>query len=92
MVDEFNTLMDQRRYAEAEVIAKQAVELDRENPVTEVMKWKSKFARRIAFNDNLKERKEQNFIDVLNDVELSALNPYTPTRSPIWTHRLEKTE
>jgi general secretion pathway protein D len=75
LVDEFNTLMDQRRYAEAEVIAKQAVELDPQNPVTEVMKWKSRFARRIAFNNQLKDDKEQNFIDVLNDVELSALNP-----------------
>ncbi|MDC0262289.1 hypothetical protein OAK47_03600, partial [Planctomycetaceae bacterium] len=37
--------------------------------------WKSKFARRIAFNNQLKDDKEQNFIDVLNDVELSALNP-----------------
>jgi general secretion pathway protein D len=75
LVDEFNTLMDQRRYSEAEVIAKQAVELDPENPVTVVMEWKSKFARRIAFNNQLKDDKEQNFIDVLNDVELSALNP-----------------
>ena len=44
MVDEFNKLMDQERFSEAIVLAKQARELDPDNPTVEMMVWKSRFA------------------------------------------------
>jgi len=46
LVDQYNVLFGQRRYAEAEVLAKQAEELDPDNPVAVTMGWKAKFARR----------------------------------------------
>ena len=58
MVQNFNDLLKQRRWAEAELIAKKAKELDPENPTAEIMKWKAKFAMRNASNDELKDRKE----------------------------------
>ncbi|MFM9961109.1 MAG: hypothetical protein ACKV2Q_07775 [Planctomycetaceae bacterium] len=51
---EFNELMEQQRFAEAEVIAKQAVELDPNNPLSQTMTLRATFARRVA--DNEKKR------------------------------------
>jgi Flp pilus assembly protein TadD len=45
LVEEFNTLMKQERYAEAEVRAKQAKQLNPNNPVTETLVWKAKLRR-----------------------------------------------
>ena len=51
----------QRRYAEAELLAKRAKELDPESPVTETMLWKAKFARRDARIDGIRLAKEDGF-------------------------------
>ncbi len=50
LVDEFNGLMKENRFAEAEVKAKQARALDPENPVVVNMTWKVQFARQLAAN------------------------------------------
>ena len=47
-------MMNQQRFAEAEVIGKQAKELAPDNPLAEVMVMKAKFARRLDA-----ERKQQ---------------------------------
>lgn len=73
LVEEFNKLYKQRRYAEAEVIAKQARELNRDNPVSEVLYWKAKFARRIDSNEKLIAAKEEGFWGALDEVEHSAI-------------------
>ncbi|MES2793467.1 MAG: hypothetical protein V4719_27895 [Planctomycetota bacterium] len=81
LTQQFNDLLKQRRYAEAELIAKKARELDPENPAAEVMKWKAKFAMRNASNDELKDRKEEGFLGQLDSVEWSAI-PFDD-RNPI---------
>ena len=73
LVEEFNKLFKQRRFAEAEIIAKKARDLDRENPVTVTMFWKARFARRDASNDDLRERKDESFWNQLNDAEMATL-------------------
>ena len=73
LVQQFNDLLKQRRYAEAELIAKKARELDPENPSAEIMKWKAKFAMRNNSNDELKDRKEEGVWATLNSVEESAV-------------------
>ncbi len=69
----FNKLMNEKRYAEAEVLAKQAKELESDNPVAETMVYKSKLARRIAANDKLKDANEQGFWNSLDSVELAGI-------------------
>lgn len=81
LVQQFNDLLKQRRYAEAELIAKKAKELDPENPSAEIMKWKAKFAMRNASNEELKDRKEEGVFGALDAVEWSAI-PYDD-RHPI---------
>jgi general secretion pathway protein D len=73
LVDEFNTLMDQQRYAEAEVLAKRARELDPENPVVRQLIWQSKFVSRQRRNQGLIEEKEKGVWQTLNNVEESAI-------------------
>ena len=61
LVEKYNELFDQRRYGEAEIVAKQAQELDPDNPVSVTMVWKSRFARRIARDDEIREQKEESW-------------------------------
>ena len=69
LVDQFNTLMDERRFPEAEVLAKQARELDPENPVVETLLWKAKFAVRIAQQRSINDLKEDGFYRTLESVD-----------------------
>ena len=71
LVDEFNTLYKQRRFAEAEVKAKQAKELDPQNPVAITMFLKSRLARRVESNEDLRDHKDELLWRQLNDVEES---------------------
>src|SRR5207253_9452248 len=73
LVDEFNKLMDEQRYGEAEVIAKRCRELDPDNPVVKQLILQNKFVSRTQRNQSLKDEKEKGFWDATNSVELSAI-------------------
>ena len=75
LVDDFNKLLDEQRFAEAEVVARQAYELAPDLPVVENMRWQSRFARQMAANLDLRERKERGFLMALESVEESS-EPY----------------
>jgi general secretion pathway protein D len=73
MVEQFNQLMEERRYPEAEVIAMQARELDPRNPVVVTLVEKSRLARNIAEQYAIQEGKANAFIGSMNDVERAAI-------------------
>jgi general secretion pathway protein D len=75
LVEQFNQLMDERRYPEAEMLARQARELDPENPVTQTLTWKAKFAIRIAEQNSIKDLKEAGFYEQMTSVDRSSI-PY----------------
>ncbi len=75
LVDEFQKLMDEQRYAEADVLAKRARELDPDNPVVKQLIWNSKFISRTNRISSITERKEDGVITALESVE-EALIPY----------------
>ncbi len=77
LVEQFNEFMKQRRYADAEVLAKQARDLDPDNPVNETMLWKSRFAYRIARNEELKDTQEGNRWRIHEDM-FEAIATITP--------------
>jgi general secretion pathway protein D len=58
LVDEFNKLMDEERYAEAEVLAKRARELDPDNALVQQLLWQSRFVIRNQRNQDLTNTKE----------------------------------
>ena len=73
LVEQFNKLIDERRYAEAEIIAKQANEIAPQNPVTTLLVEKSKFAKQIAFNEDTKAAKEAGYMGAMNGLEDASI-------------------
>jgi general secretion pathway protein D len=72
MVNRFNTLMEERRYEDAEIIAKQAREIAPNEPVVQNLVWKSRFARRVMADMAIKEAKEAGFVNAMLSVEESS--------------------
>lgn len=73
MVEDFNTLVDERRYAEAEVIAKKADEIAPRDPVVVNLVEKSRFLRRIAADAEIRADKEEGFIQAMLEVDRAAI-------------------
>src|SRR5690606_9451395 len=73
LVDRYNELVDQKSYAEAAQIAKQAKELDPENPVTVTMVYKAKVLFQESRNSDVIERKADTFLDMLHDVDVASV-------------------
>ena len=73
LVDDFNSLLDERRYAEAEVVAKKAKAIAPDDAVVQNMIWKSKFIRRHADQQSFGDLYEQATFDALEDVDRSKL-------------------
>jgi len=101
LVEEFNNLLDEHRYPEAELLAKQARELDPGSPVVESMTWKARFVRRIHEQMAIKDKKEQGFYDGMTAVDEAAAgfddrDPYRHGDAKIWqdisTGRSERLE
>lgn len=83
VVDHFNNLMVQHRFAEAHALAKAAKTTAPNDPVVVNMELKSMFALRTNGIDQLKTGKENAFYDQLWDVELSTINPVTDSDRPM---------
>lgn len=73
LVDDFNRLMDEHQFAEAEAIARQARELDPESEYVQMMLWKSKFVRRMQSQIAIREMKEEGFVGQLEAVDESSI-------------------
>ena len=72
-INEFNRLVDEQRFAEAEIVAKQCVELDPENPVAKQVLLQAKFVR--SFNNamSIRDQKERGFVASLEGVERASV-------------------
>ena len=83
-VEQFNVLMDERRYHEAEIIAKQAVEIAPNDPVSENLSWKAAFAGRIYRDQQNRALKEGRIIDTFSDIDSTAtpMHPDSPIEFP----------
>lgn len=73
LVDDFNELMDQERFAEAEVLAKRARELAPDNPIVKQLIWQSKFVSRTRRNQMIGDAKESGFWKALENADESAI-------------------
>ena len=72
LTDDYNKLMDERRFSEAEVVVKRCTELAPDNPVVVQLKCHVQFARRNYQNQQLIDEKEQAAFDTFFSVEESA--------------------
>jgi len=75
LVDQFNKLLNEERFAEAEVVAKQIREIDPDSPITELVTTRSILVRRVAEQRWLSEFKEDAIYNQLTDVARSSYAP-----------------
>ena len=73
LVEKFNDLMDEQRHAEAEVLAKQARELDPYSEVVRSMQMTSRYAGRVREQESLRSMKESGTYDAMTSVEMSSV-------------------
>lgn len=79
LVDEYNTLIKDQRYAEAEAVAKKAGTLSPDNVVVRQMMIQSRTIRQINIQKSIASAEQAGVLDTLADVERSA----TPFAGPI---------
>ncbi len=73
LVEKFNVLMDEQRHAEAEVLAKQARELDPYSEVVRSMQMTSRYAGRVLEQESIRSMKESGTYDAMTSVEMSSV-------------------
>lgn len=80
LVEEFNNLVEQRRYPEAEVVAKQVAELKPDSTIAQSMLMQSRMKTRLLMNQEVRDKLEDSFVKSMLDVERSAIgqNPDLP--------------
>jgi general secretion pathway protein D len=84
LTEKFNDLIRDRRYGEAEVIAKQVGELLPGSPIAKQMHHTSRMKTMLLRNQDLKNAKEKGFLDTMLAIEESAIqtNPDIPLTMP----------
>ena len=89
MVDEYNQLIRQQRYPEAEVVAKRAKELDPTNPLSTQLVLMASVINRHQRNLALRDAKERGVLDVLGNVDIASTphndaEPYVHPDAESW--------
>jgi general secretion pathway protein D len=84
LVNTFNGLIKERRFQEAEVIAKQVQELKPDDPIAVSMFHTSRMGTRLLMDEEVRDAKELAFVDSLIDVDRSAIaiDPDLPMTLP----------
>lgn len=84
LVRSFNDLIKDRRYQEAEIIAKQVQELKPDDPIAVSMFHTSRMGTRLMIDQDVRDKKELAFLDTMIDVDRSAvaIDPQLPLTMP----------
>ena len=82
LIEEYNTLVDERRFAEAEAIAKKAGQLAPDNAVVRQLLAQSRMIRRLDAQKSIDGERQAGFLDVADDVEASAAPFAGPIKFP----------
>ncbi len=73
LVDEFNQLNKDQRFAEAEIVAKKVGELAPNTELAVTMLTKARIARRANDAESVQQMKADGFLDVMHSTELAAV-------------------
>ena len=82
LVEEYNVLIDEQRFAEAEVIAKKAAQLSPDSVVARQLLSQSRVIRRLDTQKMLAGSKGDAILDVFEDVEASSMPFVGPIEFP----------
>lgn len=83
LVDQFNTLRDEHRYAEMEVVAKRAYDMAPEEPVAQQLWENAKFIRREMLNQELDSMTEEGVVGIFQRVRETAAEGLLQSDKPI---------
>lgn len=78
LVDQYNDLMDDRRFQEAEVIAKQVSELKPNDPISATMQYGSRMAIRLQLAEEIGAAQEDSQLREFNDLNRAATGMSDP--------------
>jgi len=88
LVEEYNVLVDERRFQEAEAIAKKAAQLAPDNAVVRQLLSQSRMVRRLSTQQSLDGVKQAAFLDDAEDTQRSSapfVGPITFPETKDWT-------
>ncbi|MEM9364776.1 MAG: hypothetical protein AAGD07_02195 [Planctomycetota bacterium] len=77
LVETFNDLMDEKRFEEAQVVAKQVSELKPDSAIASSMAFASRMQIRLQLNEEIMNLKEEGFNYQMLDIERSMIAPNT---------------
>ena len=83
LVEEFNTLRDEQRFAEMEIVAKRAYEMAPDDLVAQLIWSEAKFIRRSMLNREIDELTDEGVIGVLQNARMTAGEALVNANSPI---------
>ncbi len=75
LVETFNDLMEEGRFAEAELSAKQVEQLKPNSTIAQLLMSNARMARRDAEYNRTRTLKQDNFIDLMNAVDAATIVP-----------------
>ncbi len=89
-VEQFNELMDEERFAEADLIAKQAQELEPDSEVARLMMHRAEIGQRVDRQENIRANAEHGFYYAMESVDESKIpfddrDPLIFAESQKWT-------
>ena len=82
LVEQYNTLIDEQRFAEAEVLAKKAAQLSPDSVVARQLLSQSRVIRRLDTQKSLASSKASAILDVVEDAEASSMPFVGPIEFP----------
>ena len=82
LVDQYNELMENHRYAEAEVISKKVETIKPNTEIAAVMRARSIIQRRVEEQQEIQKLKEESLLSSFSDTERSSAT-YLPDRQPL---------
>ena len=81
LVEDYNQLIDEERFAEAELIASQAMDLDPDSVISVLLLEKAKFQKRVAKDEMIENAKAEGFLNALESTKLASIASVTPENS-----------
>ncbi len=90
LVEEFNNLIDEQRFPEAQVVARQAADLAPDSPLVAVLTEKATLLRRLDRMDQIKSSKEEGFWAAMANAERASAGmddttPFKINDPELWT-------
>ncbi len=83
LIDQFNTLRDEQRYAEAEVIAKRAYEMAPNEPVAKQLWENAKFIRRSILNEEIAQMSEAGVYESFANIRETSADTLLKMNTPM---------